>query len=74
MSGQAKLANHEHIHRSAERPSHLVGDRDAAPRKGQRHQVVSSGDVVQLTGEDGSGVSSIGKPEGLCGLPWSSHV
>jgi hypothetical protein len=38
-----------------------VRDWDAAPREGQYHQVVSADEVMQLTGENCSGVSSIGK-------------
>jgi hypothetical protein len=39
-----------------------VRDWNAAPRKRQYHQVVSVDEVLQLTGEDNSSVSSIGKP------------
>jgi hypothetical protein len=38
-----------------------VRDWDAAPREGQYHQVVSADEVMQLTGENCSGVPSIGK-------------
>ena len=55
-------------------PRHFVRDWDAAPRKREYHQVVSVGEVLQLTGQDSSSVSSIGKPQRLHGLPWNSHV
>jgi hypothetical protein len=51
-----------------------VRDRDAAPREGQYHQIVSAGEVMQLAGENCSGVPSIGKPRAFCGSPWNSHV
>jgi hypothetical protein len=38
-----------------------VRDWDATPREGQYHQVVSAGKVMQLTGENCSGVPAIGK-------------
>jgi hypothetical protein len=62
MPRYSKLADDEHVHRSAKRPRDFVSDWYAAPRKSQHHQVVSVGEVSQLAGEDCSGVSSIGKP------------
>jgi hypothetical protein len=38
-----------------------VRDWDAAPGKGQYHHLGSVGEVLQLTGENRSGVPSIGK-------------
>ncbi len=62
MSRHAKLADHEHVHRSPKRPRDFESDRDAAPGKGQHHQIGSAGEMLQLTREDSSSVSSIGKP------------
>ncbi len=62
MSRHAELADHEYVHRSRQGPRNFVRDWDAAPRKRQYHQVVSVGELLQLTGQDSSSVSSIGKP------------
>ena len=58
MSRHAKLADHEHVHRSPKGPRDFESDRHTAPGKGQHHQVGSVGEMLQLTGEDSSGVSS----------------
>jgi len=62
MSGHPKLANHEHVQGSAKRPRDFERDWDAASRKSQHYQVLSAGEVLELTGEDCPSVSSIGKP------------
>jgi hypothetical protein len=61
MSRHSKLANHEHVHRSAKRLRHFDGDRYTSTGKGQHHQVGVAGELLQLTGENGSCVPSIGK-------------
>ena len=61
MSRHAKLADYEYVHRRPKCPRDFVRDWNATPREGQYHQVVSADELMQLTGENCSGVPSIGK-------------